>query len=202
MLTLFVGAPLLMAFVFPPSWAFPTLGIISLIGALLLGVTPGFRWRSLLPRRWRPDIGLTLAFLAAALILVVGATLALVPWRFLELPTRHPELWIVILALYPFLSVAPQELLYRALFFERYGALIPHAGAAVLVNAALFGLAHAFYLNTPAILLSALGGLAFAYAHRIAGSFALACLWHVLAGWIVFTAGLGIFFYHGAIPSN
>ena len=65
--------------------------------------------------------------------------------------------------------------------------------------AIVFGLAHLFYLNWVAVMLTMAGGLVFAWAHVERGSFWLAGLLHMIAGWAVFTAGLGGFFYHGAI---
>ena len=41
----------------------------------------------------------------------------------LVLPRQRPGLRLLVLLLYPLLSVYPQELLYRTFFFQRYGAL-------------------------------------------------------------------------------
>ena len=49
----------------------------------------------------------------------------LVPQQALSLPRRATGLWLAIMALYPLLSALPQELLFRPLFFRRYGALFP-----------------------------------------------------------------------------
>ena len=43
-----------------------------------------------------------------------------------------------------------------------------------------------------------MGSVAFAYAYAVKGSFPLAMLWHSLAGQIIFTVGLGRYFYNGA----
>ena len=43
------------------------------------------------------------------------------------------------------------------------------------------------------------GGLAFAYAYRVQGSFPQALALHSIAGIVVFTFGLGIFFYSGNV---
>jgi len=101
--------------------------------------------------------------------------------------------------LYPLFSALPQELIFRVLFVERYAGLFPNKAWTVAVNAACFGLAHLFYGNWIAPLLSALGGLVFAWAYVYRRSFPYAVLLHAVAGQIIFTSGLGIFFYHGAI---
>ena len=76
--------------------------------------------------------------------------------------------------LYPLLSALPQELVFRPLFFRRYGHLFPDGRIALLANGALFGLAHLMFWNWPAVLLSTAGGLIFAHAYARRGSFALA----------------------------
>ncbi len=44
----------------------------------------------------------------------------------------------MILLFYPVLSALPQEIVFRPLFFRRYGAILPDAHAGIVVNAALF----------------------------------------------------------------
>jgi membrane protease YdiL (CAAX protease family) len=117
----------------------------------------------------------------------------------LYIPRHMPWLWLIILVLYPIVSALPQELIFRVLFVERYRTLFPHPGLLITANALCFGLAHLFYGNWPALLLSALGGAVFAWAYTVRHSFTYAFILHSLAGQIVFTSGLGIFFYHGAV---
>ena len=108
-------------------------------------------------------------------------------------------LWLLILALYPLLSAIPQELIYRPLFFRRYSVLFQNDGLALAVNSAVFGLAHLLYMNPVTIGLAAFGGLVFGWVYLRHGSVLLAMLLHALAGQLVFTSGLGIYFYHGAV---
>ena len=121
------------------------------------------------------------------------------PDQLLILPRERTELWLTILVLYPLLSAIPQELFYRALFFERYGRLFPGRPWAIAVNAGCFGLAHLFFANWPAVLLATAGGAVFAWAYAEKRSFVFACVLHSIGGLIVFTAGLGLLFYHGAV---
>lgn len=193
---LYVGAPLGMALLLPPSALFPALFAMTAIGAALLARTPGFAWRALL--RGRVAWGrVGLVGLAAALA-CGGLVWLLAPGEALALPRRAPGLWLTILALYPLLSALPQELLFRPLFFRRYGGLFPSAAAAALANAALFGLAHLMFWNPVAVGLSAVGGLIFALGYLRHG-FPTAVALHAVCGGIVFTSGLGRFFYHGAV---
>ncbi|WP_340110255.1 CPBP family intramembrane glutamic endopeptidase [Pikeienuella sp. HZG-20] len=196
---LFVGAPLAAAAAFGRFPLFPALIGFTLIGCGLLAVTPGWRWRALLRGpvfgEWRLILGFALVTAAAALAL----TLALRPDRLFALPLSRPDLWLMILLLYPILSALPQELVFRALFFERYGALFPNRAAAVAMNGAVFALAHLFFANWVAIAMTGFGGAIMGWAYIRRGAFGLALVLHTLAGWIIFTAGLGVYFYHGAI---
>nr|WP_242468692.1 CPBP family intramembrane glutamic endopeptidase [Rhodovibrio salinarum] len=104
------------------------------------------------------------------------------------------------MTLYPVLSVIGQEIVFRPLFFRRYGHLIGGPVIRVVLNAGVFSLAHLFYQNWVALTLTFLGGIAFGYAYERSGSFPLVFLMHTLAGQALFTLGLGAFFYHGSIP--
>jgi membrane protease YdiL (CAAX protease family) len=195
----YLGLPILLAFVLPPSAMFPLLFAATLVGIVLLGLTPGFAWRELFRgwhrSDWRLVAGVTAVTAAVSGLLVWW----LVPHMALSLPRRAPELWLTIMALYPLLSALPQELVFRPLFFRRYGHLFPAGHSALLANGALFGLAHLMFWNWPAVLLSTAGGLIFAHAYVHRGSFPLAVILHAICGAIIFTSGLGTFFYHGAV---
>lgn len=196
---LFIAVPLIMALGLPASalWSGLTAMLVVAIG--LLSISDGFSWRSLLAR---PVVatwwGLALFVLATGAI-TIALVLWLRPYSLFSLPRHNAELWLLILCLYPFLSALPQEIVFRALFFGRYGLLFPSARVAIGVNAGAFSLAHLFFWNWPALVLTAAGGAIFAWAYREKRSFLFAWLLHTLAGQIVFTSGLGMFFYHGAV---
>ena len=198
-LTLFAGMPILMATQFGRFPLFPVLFALAGVSAFLLWRTPDFRLSELLRGpvlgEWRIILGFTLAVAAVSAAVV----LALVPDRFLDLPTHRPGLWVMIMLLYPFVSVVPQELIYRPLFFRRYGSLFPNVGTAVAVNAVAFGLGHLFFMSWVTVLMTGFGGLVIGWAYMRHRSFLLACVLHSIAGQIVFTSGLGVFFYSGAI---
>ena len=200
---LFLGAPLALALLLPASaiwWAIPG-GFLAALA--LLATTPGFRWGELVEGPWLARPGLTLAFAAAVLAGAALLVWATAPWALFGLPLRRTELWLSVMLLYPLLSAWPQEVMFRALFFRRYGALFPDPRLAVAVNAAVFGLAHLFLWNAVAVAASAVGGALFALAYLRTGrgrNLGLATLLHALAGMALFTAGAGAFFYHGAIP--
>jgi membrane protease YdiL (CAAX protease family) len=67
------------------------------------------------------------------------------------------------------------------------------------MNAISFSLAHLFYSNWVALLLSFLGGYLFAWRYHRSQSLPLVSLEHALWGDFLFTVGLGWYFYSGAI---
>ncbi len=203
---LYLGVPLACAYLLRPEQVVNVLAASVVAGLVLLAITPGWRWVRLLIARPIRDVAILAVFSLVAAGIIHTLVMDLAPWAYLSLPTRRPEVWITIMTFYPLLSALPQELLFRALFFERYGVLFgwrgdgaPMPWIAIMLNALIFGLAHLFYWNWVAVGLTAAGGLAFAYAYTRLRSFPLAFAMHVAAGQLIFTLGLGLFFYHGAI---
>jgi len=196
---LYIGVPLLLALAAPASWLWPVLLATTAVALALLTATPGFAWRELaqgwgrLDWRWIAGVAAATALAAALLVW------ALVPGQALLLPRRAPGLWLTILLLYPLLSALPQEIIFRVLFFRRYAVLFPDRRIAVAVNGLVFALAHLMFWNWVALLLTGAGGVIFARAYLGRGGFALAVALHAVCGWILFTSGLGSFFYHGAV---
>ena len=198
---LFLIAPALQFSFFGTLGVFGPIAAIFLVAAVLLQLTPGWRWRELIDLR---GLGRWLPFVAGFALLATAVMAALVLWQrpaaFLAMPRHRTELWLTIMALYPLLSVLGQEIVFRPLFFRRYGILLGGPWTRILVNAFVFALAHLFYQNWVALSLTFAGGLAFGYAYERSGSFPVVFLMHMLAGQALFTLGLGSFFYHGAIP--
>lgn len=196
---LFVGVPVAMAYWFGQYSLFSVIWLLAGVALMLLIVTPGFRWRDLLRGpvigEWRLLLAITLATAAVFFTCVM----VLVPERLLELPTHRTALWMMIMVGYPLASALPQEIIYRSLFFERYGALFPTAALAIAVNGAAFGFGHLFYDNWITIALTALGGAVMGWAYLRNRSMLLAWVIHTIAGQMIFTSGLGIFFYSGAV---
>ena len=138
-----------------------------------------------------------------AVFAVVGAAVTLwvmleIPHRFMQLPQRAPKLWLAIMVLYPLLSVIPQELIYRTFFFHRYGPLFGDARwLAIGVNGALFGFAHLIFGSYVSILLTTLLGWLVAWRYDETRSFWAVWVEHSLYGCLVFTVGLGHYFFTG-----
>ncbi|SDF45944.1 CAAX protease self-immunity [Limimonas halophila] len=197
---LYVAIPVVHVVYFDALGTFLPLAAMVLCGAVLLAVTPGFRWRELVDprglRAWLPYAG---GFIAVAAAVILGFTLVLVPGQLFHLPLHETRLWAAIMLIYPLASVLTQELIFRPLFFRRYAPLFGSDAAAIVANAAVYALVHAFYQNWVAIVLTFGAGLIFGWTYRRSGSFPLVVLMHAVAGQLVFTIGLGVYFYHGAI---
>lgn len=201
MLLLYVGAPiavysLLHDYRIPLFKIFPWVFAIFMV---VLTLDRGFSWREALSR------GISLCTLGSILgvFAVAGPLLALFAWhdspsRFLAFPRYAPNVWLLVMALYPLLSVTTQEIMFRLFFFSRYRALFgTDAQAAIVLNAALFTFAHIPFLNLTTLAISFLGGLLFAWRYETTRSFWAVSLEHALWGNLIFTLGLGRYFYTG-----
>jgi len=200
LVSLYVGVPIAMAVWFGQYSLFGVIFVLALVAAGLLSITPGFQWRDLLKGPVLGDWRLILGFFVLAFPACLGVAYVLVPERMFEIVEHRPALWAFIMLAYPIASAAPQELIFRPLFFHRYAGLFPTESVAIIANALLFGFAHLFYMNPVTIGLTTLVGVIFALGYLRHRSFLMAVVLHGLAGQIVFTVGLGIFFYHGAVP--
>jgi len=104
---------------------------------------------------------------------------------------ENPSLWIKILIIYSFLSVYPQELIYRTFYFKRYKVLFKSRKHFLFINAIVFSLAHLFFKNTLVIVLTFLGGLLFAFTYNKTRSTVLVSIEHTIYGSWLFTVGMG-----------
>ncbi|MGP6089889.1 CPBP family glutamic-type intramembrane protease [Antarctobacter jejuensis] len=196
----FIIVPLVIATAFPPSMMFPLLFGFTFVGLGLLHLTPGFEWRSLGQgvRRieWRFVGGVAAATVVTGYVVVQLTA----PEAAFFLLRENPGLMLMIALLYPFLSALPQEVVFRSLFFRRYGAILP-AGLTLpmLMNAAIFSFAHLMYWSWVVAAMTFFGGLAFAWAYEKRENFPEAVVLHAVTGVLVFAMGLGVYFYSGNV---
>lgn len=196
---MFIAAPVLIALLFPPQTVFPALFAFTVVGLALLYETPGFRWREL-GKGWRDwpwrEAAAFAVFAAAGSWLLVQM---LQPDAAFSLLQGNPALLAAVWLGYPIASALPQELLFRVLFYRRYDAILPDGLQGALINAAIFSLAHLMYWSVVVSLLTFAGSLIFTYAYLRRGSFIYAVLLHAVAGNILFTAGMGAYFFSAAV---
>lgn len=120
------------------------------------------------------------------------------PEQLFALPRGRPGLWALIMVGYPVVSVYPQEVIFRAFVFHRYRRLLRTRWAMVFASSAAFGYAHVMFKQPEiAVSLTAAGGLIFGLTYARTRSLAVVALEHSLYGCLLFTIGMGEFFYLG-----
>lgn len=132
--------------------------------------------------------GITFLLIAMLTTLYVYFT---APSALFYVPLHNPTLFMGILCVYTFLSVWPQEIIYRTFFFHRYGSLFKSKSLLVFVNAVVFMLAHLFFRNTLVLVLTFLGGLLFGFTYVTFKSTTLVSIEHAIYGNWLFTVGMG-----------
>ncbi|MBX3359473.1 MAG: CPBP family intramembrane metalloprotease [Phycisphaeraceae bacterium] len=147
-------------------------------------------------RREAPRICIQFAIAAAAIAGAIQLTRPDLSFAFIR---GNPRVWAVVMVLYPLLSAYPQELVYRTFLFHRYQPLLRGRAALFAASAAAFGWAHVILDNWLAVGMSTLGGVLFAWTYSRSRSTAAAWFEHSLYGCMVFTVGLGAFFYGGRL---
>ncbi|WP_024799326.1 CPBP family intramembrane glutamic endopeptidase [Nocardia sp. BMG51109] len=179
----------------------PIPGLIALGGAVAgyLRRSADFDRDSL----WRPEAfraqARPMAALAGSSALALTAAVAAVRREHLfELPRRNPWLWLAVMVLYPVLSVYPQELIFRSFLFHRYAPVFGEGAGLVLASAAAFGYVHIAFGSWISVALSGIGGWIFATRYLRTRSLFTASVEHSIYGMLLFTVGLGEYFYHGA----
>jgi membrane protease YdiL (CAAX protease family) len=174
------------------------LPVLAIVLVILLA-DPTFSLKRELTR----GFGLATLLSILAVFAVGGGAVALYvahvhPVWFLEFPRNRPDTFQKIILLYPLMSVMVQELVYRTFFFHRYGVLFGRAWwLAILLNGVLFGLGHIVIGTELALYGTMATGTLFAYRYAATRSFWAVFLEHTLWGALVFTVGLGRFFFAG-----
>lgn len=195
-------------------------GIAGLYAVFLRGVSPlpfllvvagcvvVYLTRTGFDRRdfWRADAlrgalpGMLGLWAVAAVVLGV-AVAVLRPDSLFDLPRERPLIWLLVLVFYPLISVYPQELLFRAFLFHRYAPVFGDGVGMVAASAAAFGFVHLMFGSWLSVALSAAAGWLFAERYRRTRSLLTVSVEHALYGCLVFTIGLGDFFFHGAVTA-
>lgn len=156
---------------------------------IALSMTRNFHWADLLPAdihsEWRAFALRALAFAAA----VFALASALAPERLFDPDMKFAPLLIA----YPLAVAAPVELVYRALFFRRFGEIFAHGVIGVAAGGLVNGLG--FYLLTGSLPLGIFGaaiGLAIGQFYWRSGQFLLSVLLHWAAAASIWLIGPGL----------
>jgi len=133
--------------------------------------------------------------------MLTAAVLLVLPDRFLAFPRGNPGVYAMVMCLYPIFSVFPQELIFRVFLFHRYRTILPRAWMRIAASAVTFAYIHLAFPADPVVslVLSLLGGVLFAWTYEKTRSAAAVVIEHALYGDLVWTIGLGTYFYRGAV---
>lgn len=106
---------------------------------------------------------------------------------------KDPWSWLILLFMYPILSVIPQEIIFRSFFFARYKKIFAKY-LLVFMSAASFSFVHIIFHNPIAIVFTFIGGLYFAISYHQTKSLLLVVVEHSIYGMFLYTIGFGEFF--------
>lgn len=203
-LLFFVGPMVYFFAVRSPGLLFPALWAFFAYTLAVLLLDPTFERRTL----WnfgamKRELGRLLAIFGVLGALLAGAVYAFDALTngdpiFLSLPRERPTLWLIIMVFYPLVSVYPQEVIWRAFMFHRYRTLFRGRWAMIGASAVAFGHAHVVFHNWLAVGLCVIGGVLFARTFDRSRSTLASWIDHALYGCLVFTIGIGRYFYSGA----
>ncbi|MGF1669953.1 MAG: type II CAAX prenyl endopeptidase Rce1 family protein [Balneolaceae bacterium] len=195
---LFIGMPLIYFFEILTIPAIPALLIFLTLCLILLWQDSSIKIKTHLNQKASRQMirKIILRFLAFGSLLIMVVWF-FIPDRLFYMPLNQPYLWMLLILLYPFLSALPQEIIYRLFLFHRYQTLVSNKQILVFMSIASFAFLHIIYHNWIAVLLTFLGGILFTQTYLKTNSVLSATLEHSLYGVLIFTAGLGSYFYNG-----
>jgi CAAX amino terminal protease family. len=194
MAVIFVGGPLLYLFnLLPGHKSIPLLGVFT-VGLIYLVANKNFSKKKLGFNGFREWKELLLKSLLVAIVLIT-ITVIFEPQNLFILPHTNPLLWGLIIIFYPIWSALTQELIYRPFFFSRYQRIIGSRRAILLLNALLFAFLHIIFRNWIAIVGAFIAGLFWARNYQKNQSWLAVTLEHAIWGNLLYTIGLGHYFY-------
>lgn len=176
----------------PSSVLLPLLAFVF----LLLHYFTNFRWIELwhFPVKWRTVIKhLVIAFIVS---------LFMIAWVYLfdrgnlfNLPAGNWRVWIVLSTLYPVFSASVQEIIFRTFIFRRYERVLGNQQTIILISAIAFSFAHIFYFHFVSLLLTFVLGLYLSWLYARFRSVLFTAFLHSLYGNMIFTIGMGHYFW-------
>ena len=188
---IFIFLPVLFFFIPDTKVIFTTLYIVFFYSFLKLKRDNTFNFSNLKKKTdWRFILLYSLIFSFLGLFY----TLLLDKSLFFIFPRENPKVWLLVIILYPFFSVLPQEFIYRVFFLQRYKKILSkNLFTNYILNSFIFSFAHIVFQNYHAVIITALVSPIFYYAYE-RKSFFTCILVHSIGGLIIFTFGLGKFF--------
>lgn len=176
------------------------LALFTVICCVILLRDPAFdRKRLCNSGGFRARLPVMLRGFAVNAVVITLAVIVFDPDLLFAFLRRAPAIWAIVMVFYPLVSVYPQELVYRAFFFHRYRILFPKRWMMMAASTAVFGYTHIVFENPLAVVMTLIGGWLFARTYERSRSVLACTVEHALYGCFIFTIGLGLHFYHGAV---
>ena len=190
-LFIFLALPLIIFFWDSTIIVFVTLYLVFILSVVILYFDKTFLLVSLKKKiDWKFVSIFTVSFICLGFIYVL-----LIDKNLLFIfPKTNFKLWLFVIIVYPFLSVIPQEIIYRVFFFQRYFPKNNNFNFLIILNMFVFSYGHLVFNNFHAILITAIVSPIFTFAY-LKRSFLTCVVLHSLGGQIIFTLGLGKYFY-------
>ena len=188
---IFLALPSIIFFLDSTIIVFTTLYLVFILSLVVLFFDKTFLFASLKKKvDWKFVSVFTVSFICLGFIYVflIDKDLLFI------FPKTNFKLWLIVIFVYPFLSVIPQEIIYRVFFFQRYFPKIDNFYFLILVNLFVFSYGHIVFSNVHAVLVTAIVSPIFAFAY-LKKSFLTCVVLHSIGGQIIFTLGLGKYFY-------
>ena len=195
----FFGSVVVLLVLDVPGGPIPVLVVAAALVVAGLRRAPGFDRADLVRAgALRAELPALVAGWAAAAALMIAAVAVFDRDHLFDMPRDQPLLWLAVVVFYPLLSVYPQELIYRSFLLHRYAPVFGTGRLAAAASAVAFAFAHLIFGNVPAVLLTLAGGWLFAGRYQRSRSLLTVAVEHAGYGVLIFTVGLGRFFWHGA----
>ena len=195
-LLLFFCVPLLIYFddklVHPSAILLP---IVLLLG-IYLWRNPEFAFRDLVRiKLTRSDI-----IRSIVVFVITGIVLSLSVYVFdrenlFNLFRSNILIWILLCIFYPVFSAYMQEIIFRTFLFLRYKALFQSRRTMILASGIAFSFVHIVYYSALSMIITFFGGIFLAYVYDKTRSVLFTAILHGIFGDLIFTVGLGHYFW-------
>ena len=163
---------------------------------IILRYRTGFRWKELvflkIPKGRLIRDGITVLACGTVLLAVV---LIRTPDKLFNLPRGNPWIWLALCIFYPVFSAYPQEIIFRTFIFRRYDVIFRRDWQIVAASGITFSFVHILYYHPVSMILTLFGGLYLANVYNRTRSVLYTAILHGLLGMMVYTIGLGEYFW-------
>lgn len=193
---LFFGVPLLIFF--DPKFIHPSMLILPLLVFifLVLRYTTDFKFSELVRLRiGKQNLRRNAVILLACSLVMLAFLILFEPQRLFDLIRGNFTVWLILCIFYPVFSAYGQEIIYRTFLFRRYTRLFGSNRMTVFASAISFSFLHIVYYSPISIILTLFAGLYLAQVYSRTRSVLFTAILHGILGIMVFTLGLGEYFW-------